>query len=1750
MKKILPLFLFGMLTTFYSLAQSDPCTNFAAAYTFSIGSDGLTVDFDNQSTGSYTALAWDFGDGMTSTTVNPSHTYGTDGTYEVCLVIESNDCRSETCKIFTVETLYNPTCEAFFEWELDGTGGIVFTGPDNIFGLPVDLFWDFGDNTTSTATNPTHFYTDPGTYEVCLGISIPILACEDIYCEEIVIEGDDPCLGFEASFNYDIIDDTVIFIDASTGNPEYWVWNYGDGNSDTYQQSENPDYVYPPGTYTACLVIEKAPNCRDEQCVTFTIEGDPPPTCEVTFVYDFINDNTVVFDANFINDGTFVCSWDFGDGFESVDCNPQHTFDFPGTYEVCINIANDICEDVHCQAIIIDDPNDPCDGLVANFVFETHSDGLTVDFESQSLGNVSTVEWDFGDGTTTSGNSTTTTHTYANAGTYTVCLTVYDNAVSPPCVSDICETIVVIEPIACEAAWDYVIDGDQIIFVSNATPDDGTYTCEWDFGFGLVYTGCIQEFDASILAALGIAPGVYEVCMTYSNGICEDVFCHDVPFEDVDLCAGFEVDFLYGNDPNNTAFHEFLVTTNTAYDDIIWTFGDGATATNDNDPSHTYTQSGVYVVCVFIESNSGCQAEQCYEIEVTVPNDNCTIEANFEFEMDGSSLIFNSTSTPANDGSYVCEWDFGWGLIYTGCEQVFDYADLGVLGIGPGTYEVCLTYSDGDGICSDTNCQAIEIVDPVDPCAGFEVDFAYEIDAVNPLMVNFVATTSAAYDFIVINFGDGNSVQDNFAVHTYAASGTYEVCVVIESYEGCRDEQCYPVTVEASIVCEIEANWEFDLVGNDLTFTNTSTPINDGSYTCFWDFGFGLTETTCNASFDYSYLAALGIAPGTYEVCLTYSDNDGICSDTNCQDITIVDPVDPCLGFEVDFTYGVDINNALLVEFGVITSAAYDFIIFDFGDGNTSQSATPSHTYANSGTYEVCVVIESYEGCRDEQCYELTFEEPEVCEAFWNTLLINGLSVQFNNESFPYNDPNYTCSWSYGDGVGATDCDPLYTYDAPGTYEVCLTYSNGVCEDTYCSNITVLDPCAGFEVDFTYTIDANNPLLVEFEAITSSAYDFIVFNFGDGNSMPNNAPIYTYATGGTYEVCVVIESNEGCRDEQCYPITVEEPVTCNIVASWEFEAIANDLIFTNTSTPTNDGSYTCSWDFGWGLIYTNCIESFDYSYLAALGIGPGTYEVCLTYTNVDGTCSDTHCDNVIIEDPCAGFVVDFSYAIDPVDPLMIEVVATTTASYDFIVIDFGDGNTVQNSTANHTYANGGTYEVCVVIESYEGCRDEQCYPITVEEPATCNIVANWEFEAIANDLIFTNTSTPTNDGSYTCAWDFGWGLIYNNCIESFDYSYLAALGIGPGTYEVCLTYTNVDETCSDTHCDNVTIEDPCAGFVVDFSYGIDPVDPLMIEVAATTTASYDFIVIDFGDGNTVQNSTANHTYANGGTYEVCVVIESYEGCRDEQCYPVTIQGPAACEANWTFTMDGSDLIFENLSTPDDGTYTCQWNFGFGLGFTDCDLQFNYSDLGVLGIGPGTYEACLTWSNDICSDTHCQDITITDPCAELEAAFIFEAHSNGATVDFENQSTGGIITSVEWDFGDGTGNTGMNNLITHTFSAAGIYEVCMTVITDDNCSDVICQNIEIVLPGFTNFRLQNNPITNDLQAEIDVLKAQAIEFILINPSSKVTQNYIANAVLGHNTLHFDVSNMPRGFYIMIVKFEDGSSLVDKVLKVED
>ncbi len=126
--------------------------------------------------------------------------------------------------------------------------------------------------------------------------------------------------------------------------------------------------------------------------------------------------------------------------------------------------------------------------------------------------------------------------------------------------------------------------------------------------------------------------------------------------------------------------------------------------------------------------------------------------------------------------------------------------------------------------------------------------------------------------------------------------------------------------------------------------------------------------------------------------------------------------------------------------------------LWDFGDGNTSSEQYPNHTYAQSGSYEVCLEVSNVNGS-NSICNLIELSESQIAKADFN-FTVNGLTVNFEDQS-GFNPTEWT--WTFGDGNYVFSQNPVHQFQEEGMYEVCLTATNEIGGDIFCMSVEVFE---------------------------------------------------------------------------------------------------------------------------------------------------------------------------------------------------------------------------------------------------------------------------------------------------------------------------------------------------------------------------------------------------------------------------------------------------------------------------------------------------------------------------------------------------------------------------------------------------------------------------------------------------------------------------------------------------------------------
>ena len=1612
---------------------ANPCGTLTPQWNSTTSND--TVSFFAYDTNSVAHHFWNFGDGSnTASGTTATHVYTTPGTYHVCFYdyIPGTSCSDSLCESITITA--NVTCgtAAFSLYTLGDTVIHAYstsTGVDSTY----DYVWKVTNTGTGvvvqTQGGSNNYFASQtlpaGTYSVCLLLYHGSQHFCDSICHTVTLAGN-ACGTLTAQWAYQSVHDTVYFSASDTNTAAHHYWVFGDGTASTINSTTATHVYTTPGTYTVCFHdYIPGTNCNDSLCRTITIASNCGTL--TAYYYETVSHDTVSFIAVDTNSIAHHI-WNFGDGTYSTSnsTTATHVYTTPGTYHVCFYdyIPGTSCNDSFCRSIVItSSPN--CGTLTAYYYFTTSHD--TVSFTAIDTNSIAHHYWVFGDGSSSTVNSTTATHVYSNPGTYTACF--YDYIPGTTCLDSMCRTITIAATVGCGTAsfQDYVYGDTSIHAFSSSTGVDTATIYVWNVrnvNSGVLVQSQIGYTNYILTHAL--PNGTYSVCLLLyegTNHFCDSI-CHTIT---IASCNGITASWSEVSSHDSAYF--VAADTNTAAHHV-WNFGDGSSTYGTTTTMHVYAQAGTYRVCLYVYiPGSPCTDSLCQYITVGSVSNCGTLTAYWNSTTSHDTVSFYAYDTTSSAHHY---WNFGDGTSSTvnSTTATHIYAN-------PGTYHVCFYDYIPGTTCSDSMCRDITITS-VTSCgtAGFQY-YVYGDTSIHAYSNSSGVNSSTIYVWQVTNLANGmvvfhQSGQNNYMYTNNLPNGTYVVCLFLyNSNQQFCDSICHDVTI--SNCHNITAYWTSVTSGDTVSFVAIDTNTSAHHY---WNFGDGSSGSGTTETHVYA-------APGTYHVCLYVYIPGSSCTDSLCQNITIAPTVN-CGTLTANWTYTTSQNTVNFVAADTNTTAHH---IWNFGDGNSAYgTTTTSHVYPNYGVYHVCLYVYiPGTNCIDSLCQNITIGTSNNCgnitSAFTYTLSNNTVSfVTQDTSSISYH------VWTFGDGsyvYGTTST--THTYNAGGTYTACLhTYIPGTtCSDSTCVTINIGSPCIGLSAAWTPVFSSNGT--VQFFAADTAAGVTHYWHFGDGSVGTGIDPVHTYAQGGAYHVCqYVYVSGSNCLDSSCYTIQVAGAPSCQANFSYTLQTnVIDGVEFHNLST-SSDSIISYRWYFGDTTYSTAVNPNHTYSHT-------GTFIVCL-YITTSGGCNSHVCDTVHVTNgnPCQGLSAAWTYSPQGNHTDSIEFNSVTTnpqGTSNYWTL--GDGSATTQSHFIHGYAQAGTYTVCHIV-AFGNCRDTSCQSITVSNHVNCG-TASFNAGTTGNSIVAYSTSTGVDSTTnyYWVITDANGTVVQT---QGGQNHYLTSQTLNNGTYTVCLYLYATTNVFCDSACKTITVGNgnPCSGLDASFTYTYAQNGGIYFSGAVNNNSVTNLWY--FGDGTYSTQSNPLHNYTQGGLYTVCHIV-SIPGatCADTSCQSVQGSGNGGtCHANFTFTSTGNTVTFTSTSTSSDSIVSYSWNFGDGNSSTGSNTHHTYSN-------SGAYLVCLTiTSSNGCTNTYCDSVHAGHNATACQAAFTYTFDSCNV-VAFTNTSTGGF-TVVKWYFGDGTTDSTLSP--THTY-AAGTYNVYLIVSNPNNgCSEVHTETITV------------------------------------------------------------------------------------------
>jgi PKD repeat protein len=467
--------------------------------------------------------------------------------------------------------------------------------------------------------------------------------------------------------------------------------------------------------------------------------------------------------------------------------------------------------------------------------------------------------------------------------------------------------------------------------------------------------------------------------------------------------------------------------------------------------------------------------------------------------------------------------------------------------------------------------------------------------------------------------------------------------------------------------------------------------------------------------------------------------------------------------------------------------------------------------------------------------------------------------------------------------------------------------------------------------------------------------------------------------------------------------------------------------------------------------------------------------------------------------------------------------------------NYGNGassTATANSSVLYTYTTNGVYVVgLTIIQSNPACTSSINYSITVSNSTGCALQAAFQdIQSLNGVVTFTNVSTNTTSNvAYT--WNFGDNSATSNA-SSPVHTYSAN-----GLYMVVLTAVN-NATCSSAYSVNVNVNTYCNA-VASFVSANGPNGLVTFSSTSTGTLPTTSFYWEFGDGGFGNGAILSHVYFNG-TYQATLSVNSVS------LNPLCISKVASqiivttnnCNLGANFsalnTTNGT-VSFTSVCTGTSAASSYTWNFGNGVISNLAHSSTNY-------LSGGYFPVTLTITDgSTCSATYSGNINVSNIPCTANANFIFAPTTTPQFWTVTPSFPYNISNSI-WSWGDNSITT--NSLYTaHQYSAAGMYNVCLTVSTTCGATASTCATYSVfrssAAANVINITVVHPPLQNlDASVGLKELQSAAKLSIYPNPSTGLFQVTIN----GLNTLQSKLSvfsMMGELIYTQTISNTDGS-----------
>ena len=775
---------------------------------------------------------------------------------------------------------------------------------------------------------------------------------------------------------------------------------------------------------------------------------------------------------------------------------------------------------------------------------------------------------------------------------------------------------------------------------------------------------------------------------------------------------------------------------------------------------------------------------------------------------------------------------------------------------------------------------------------------------------------------------------------------------------------------------------------------------------------------------------------GTYHVSLEVTDangNIGVVADS-----IVISPT-PVVAFTFENLCEGDVVQ--FYDSSTLSSGTITNYHWDFGDGDTSDVANPTHQYAGTNTYPVTLTLTASSGCSATLTQSVSITVRPVADftlpAGCSDLLMNFIDASTISAGSITN-----WLWTFGNGDSLTVQNPSYAFPDGGNFDVTLlvTSDSGCTDDTTYTLAINPSPDAAFILENTCV---GQTVVFTDQTISQSPVTQYTWDFGDLSSSNIASPTHAYATGVplTYNVLFIVQAQNGCIDSVMIPVHISNPPTANFTYSPLIACENSVITFSSLSTGNGDTISGWSWDFGDG--FTDSIENPQHGFTTA-----DTFHVTLIAYSPSNCPSAPVTQDVIANQ---GAIINIGYNEACLgDSILFTDLSSPPAGGSIAsrLWRFDGIDSSSQASLKYLFMTPGVHQVTLTVTTDLGCTTSDTITLTVHDTPT----ASFSYINACTDFptIFTSNST-VDSLAYIdyYVWNFGDPGDLNNTsgLQNPNHIYDSSV---VGTHNVTLLIVD-NFGCRDSMLQTIDVN---FSVIPNFNYSPTCLGGIMSFTNMSENANLDSTwTWNFGDQQTQSIENPAHYYVYAGSYTVTLTAMSIDGCLSSASKDVVVNAIPVADFSSQQACIHTPFQFTDNSTSANGSIS-KWEWTFDTLGTDTvqNPVFTFDTTGI-------YSVNLVVYSEGCIDSVRKNVTVHQlPVPN----FSYSPQYGNPPLDVAFTNLTDLPGTYTWDFGDGSQGSSSANPH-HIYQDTGRFAIELIATTTFGCVDSITKNIYVIKP---------------------------------------------------------------------------------------